>query len=256
MEALKRHLKPHQLVFSVLYPATLLVAFFYSTVGNPPDTYFSSKRNIFNVFFVKIGWFWVTLAYFLYLYLVPSRRLQNIQAFSSGLTRYALVTLYWYLMTQWLLGPSFIDRVYVLSGGKCASLLQDTEISAQFASVMQQQVCRKMGGQWTGGHDVSGHCVLLIHASLFFWEELSWMFYNARPFIQMKQQDKAQYGAVVGVLALTALWWFMLFMTGVYFHGHYELLSGAIFGILGWAVLYLGVFPRLPAIGLPSSTLL
>jgi hypothetical protein len=140
-------------------------------------------------------------------------------------------------MTQSLLGPSFIDRVYVLSGGKCASLLQDTEISAQLASVVQQQVCRKMGGQWTGGHDVSGHCVLLIHANLFLWEELNWMFYDASPFLRMKERDKAQYGSVVGVLALSMLWWFMLFMTGVYFHGHFEVLSGAIFGILGWAVL-------------------
>ncbi|EPB87793.1 hypothetical protein HMPREF1544_05453 [Mucor circinelloides 1006PhL] len=256
MDTLKKYLKPHQIVPLILYPSTVLLAFLYSIVGHPPDSYFSSKRNIFNVFFVKIGWFWVTLLYFVYLYLVRSRRLQNTQAFIAGSARYVLVTLYWYFMTQWLFGPSFIDRVYVLTGGKCTSLLQDTKMNAELAMVVQQQVCRRMGGQWTGGHDVSGHCVLLIHASMFFWEELSWMFYNAKPFIQMKARDRAQYFSVVSVLLLASLWYIMLFMTGVYFHGHFEILSGAIFGVLGWALLYLGVFPRLPSVGLPSTTAL
>ncbi|CEP16652.1 hypothetical protein [Parasitella parasitica] len=255
MDMLRKYLKPHQAVALVLYPSTVLIAFLYSTIGHPPDSYFSSKRNIFNLFFVKIGWFWVTLVYFAYLYLVGSRRLQNTQAFIRGASRYALVTLYWYIMTQWLLGPSFIDRVYVLTGGKCSSLLQDTKLNVELATVVQQQVCRRMGGQWTGGHDVSGHCVLLIHASLFLWEELSWMFYNATPFIQMKTRDRAQYFSVVSVLSLASLWYVMLFMTGVYFHGHFEILSGSIFGVLGWALLYLGVFPRLPEIGLAAATI-
>ncbi|KAI9361028.1 inositol phospholipid synthesis and fat-storage-inducing TM-domain-containing protein [Pilaira anomala] len=156
-------------------------------------------------------------------------------------------------MTQWLLGPSFIDRVYVLTGGKCASLLQDAESSAKLANVFQQQTCRQLGGNWAGGHDVSGHCVMLIHASLFFWEELSWMFYNASALVQMKSRDRAQYFSIVAVGAIAAIWWFMLFMTGVYFHGHFEILSGSIFGVLGWAVLYLGVFPNIPAIGVPAK---
>ncbi|KAI7890369.1 inositol phospholipid synthesis and fat-storage-inducing TM-domain-containing protein [Mucor mucedo] len=253
MEYLKKLLKPHQLVSAVLYPATVFIAFLYATVGNPPETYFSNKRNVLNQFFVKIGWFWVTLVYFAYLYNVRSKRLQNTNQFIQGTIRYVFVTLYWYIMTQWLFGPSFIDRVYVLTGGKCSSLVQDDfKASAQLANVFQQQTCRRLGGQWEGGHDVSGHCVMLIHASLFFWEELSWMFYNFTAFVEMKVRDRAQYWSIVSVLAIASIWWFMLFMTGVYFHGHFEILSGAIFGVLGWATLYLGVFPKIPAIGVPS----
>ncbi|KAI9482930.1 MAG: inositol phospholipid synthesis and fat-storage-inducing TM-domain-containing protein [Benjaminiella poitrasii] len=259
MDFIKKHLKPHQIVSSILYPSTVLIAFLYSVLGNPPNTYFSSKRNIFNVFFVKIGWFWVTLVYFIYLFFVRSKQGQNTQAFARGALRFVAVTIYWYVMTQWLFGPSFIDRVYVLTGGKCISLKQEKSslIGTEdlFATVVQQQVCRKLGGQWTGGHDVSGHCVLLIHASLFLWEELSWLFYNQEPLNTMKRENKSQFYSVMSVIALIGLWWLMLFMTGVYFHGHFELLSGAVFGVLGWALLYLGLFPRVPMFGLPSPSL-
>ncbi|KAI7903922.1 Fat storage-inducing transmembrane protein [Cokeromyces recurvatus] len=240
MEPLRRYLKPHQIVSFILYPATIFVAFLYSALGNPPNTYFSSKRNIFNVLFVKIGWFWVTLVYFVYLCLVRSRQFQNMQAFKSGTLRYFAVTLYWYAMTQWLFGPSFIDRIYILTGGKCISLNEHSNLTATeevLTTVVQQQVCRKLGGQWIGGHDVSGHCVLLIHASLFFWEELSWLFYNQIPLKKMKRENRVQFWSVISVLAIAVLWWVMLFMTGVYFHGHFELLSGAFFGVLGWAIL-------------------
>ncbi|KAI8379978.1 inositol phospholipid synthesis and fat-storage-inducing TM-domain-containing protein [Choanephora cucurbitarum] len=253
MDYIKPHLKLHQRYIVSLYPLTMVFAFLYSQLGSPPPSYFSNKRNIFNVFFVKVGWFWVTLVYFSYLFFVYSKRLKNTQAFVSGCARYLFVTLYWYLMTQWLLGPSFIDRVYVLTGGKCSSLLQNVDLDAKLANVVEQQVCRRLGGQWTGGHDVSGHCVLLIHASLFLWEELSWLFYDAKPVMNMQQRDRIQYGTVMAVLALLALWWTMLMMTGVYFHGQFEILSGTMFGILGWAILYLGAFPKIAQIGTPMT---
>jgi hypothetical protein len=237
MEELKRILKPHQIVAPLLYIATVFTAFTFATIGNPPNTYFSNKRNLFNVFFVKIGWFWVTLIYFIYLYAVRSKRLSQPQAFVQGSLRYVIVTVYWYLMTQWFLGPSFIDRVFVLTGGGCRSLLQDVQMSAQLASVFQQTSCRRMGGLWQGGHDVSGHCVLLIHASMFFWEELSWVYYTPKKFMELKLRDQLQWVATGLVMLLSLLWIFMLFMTGVYFHGHFEVLSGTIFGLLGWAVL-------------------
>lgn len=230
-------LKFHQVALLIVYPVVLILAVLYSNLGHPPESYFSKKHNVFNKYFVKIGWFWVTLVYFIYLYLVRSKRMQNTNTFISAAARYALVTLYWYCLTQWLFGPSFIDRIYVLSGGQCVSLLQDTTVNTQLATVFEQRACRKLGGNWSGGHDVSGHCVLLIHASLFLWEELSWIIYNVKPLTTMKVRDRAQYWSVVSVLGLLGLWLFMLFNTGVYFHGHYEILSGTFFGMLGWFTL-------------------
>ncbi|CAO3639790.1 unnamed protein product [Mucor hiemalis] len=81
------------------------------------------------------------------------------------------------------------------------------------------------------------------------------MFYNFNDFVRMKLNNRAQYWSVVSVLFIAGIWWFMLFMTGVYFHGHFEILSGSIFGILGWATLYVGVFPRVSFIGLPIPSL-
>ncbi|ORZ16381.1 Fat storage-inducing transmembrane protein [Absidia repens] len=174
-------------------------------------------------------------------------------------------------MTQWLLGPSFIDRVYVATGGSCAPLTvdgldlagakdetidaQEQQLTLLLSQTFRQSTCRQLGGKWSGGHDVSGHCVMLIHASLFLWEELSWLFYSIPSATQLKRSQPSAWYSLCTVMALLVLWWWMLVMTAIYFHGHFELLSGTVFGILGWASLYLGLFPNLPAIGLPPRSL-
>ncbi|ORX60301.1 hypothetical protein DM01DRAFT_320633 [Hesseltinella vesiculosa] len=161
-------------------------------------------------------------------------------------------------MTQWFLGPSLIDRIYVLSGGGChprAGVVSTMEQVQSLSVARTQSYCRGLGGQWSGGHDVSGHCVMLIHASLFFWEELSWLFYTTPVYYQLKSTAVNAWRSVNAILAVLVLSWWMMVMTAVYFHGHNELLTGSIFGVLGWAILYLGLFPRVPQIGLPSRTL-
>ncbi|CDH54018.1 inositol phospholipid biosynthesis protein scs3 [Lichtheimia corymbifera JMRC:FSU:9682] len=237
-----RQLRPHQKFAAAFYLCTVMISLIYAVTCHPPVNYFSNKRNLINVYFVKLGWLWTTIIYFIYLVNVLGKR----QSFERGLARYVCMSLYWYLMTQWLLGPSFIDRVFVATGGTCrdpsAMLIQD---------VYQQTMCRRAGGTWSGGHDVSGHCVLLIHSSLFLWEEVSWIWYSIPAVQRLKQQNGTPWLAFKLVCGLLALWWWMLVITSVYFHGHYELFTGCIFGIAGWAALYLGIFPRIPSIRLP-----
>ncbi|KAI8093395.1 Fat storage-inducing transmembrane protein [Halteromyces radiatus] len=180
-------------------------------------------------------------------------------------------------MTQWCFGPSFIDRVYVATGGSCVPISQQSSIlsgadnndgddlnltiqqqqqhTLLLSQTFRQATCRQLGGQWSGGHDVSGHCVMLIHASLFLWEELSWVFYSIPAATQLKRSQPTAWRALLAVLTLLGLWWWMLVMTAIYFHGHYELVSGTFFGVFGWAILYLGLFPKLTTIGLPSQSL-
>ncbi|KAI9313028.1 inositol phospholipid synthesis and fat-storage-inducing TM-domain-containing protein [Dichotomocladium elegans] len=199
-------------VIAAIYPLTVF-AFSTLVAGQVPETYFSDSNNALNVYFVKLGWLWTTLAF---ASMVPGWR---------AWARYTMTTLYWYAMTQWLLGPSFVDRVFIATGGGCSS--SDLLTS--------QSTCRLSGGQWIGGHDVSGHCVLLIHASLFLWEEM-----------RQRRRNNPNYKNSF-VMALLVLWWWMLDMTSIYFfHGPHELLSGVLFGMLGWALLYLGLYQLVP----------
>lgn len=237
-------LSPHQKVSVALYLLSVFVSFIYSDIFTPPQTYFSTKGNILNVFFIKKGWFWVTVVYGCYVYFILSKR-RTRQQVTQSIYRFTCVTVYWYVMTQWLLGPSFIDRVYVATGGSCAPpayddgdvSIQQQQLTLLLSHTFRQSTCRQLGGRWSGGHDVSGHCVMLIHASLFFWEELSWLFYSIPAATQLKRTQPSAWRSLLAVLALLVLWWWMLVMTAIYFHGHFELVSGCIFGVLGWASL-------------------
>ncbi|KAI9006588.1 Fat storage-inducing transmembrane protein [Phycomyces nitens] len=229
-------LKPYQNVLVSLYLITVFLGFLYSSIQQAPISYFSLKSNVFNKYFVKIGWFWVTVLYLPYLFLVISKAKLESQRFVQGLGRYIIITAYWYIMTQWFFGPSIIDRVFVATGGHCSSKTNSGDSVVALNDVFQQSSCRRLGGQWTGGHDVSGHCVMLIHASLFLWEELSWVFSSIPTFQRVRNRGGLEWYSIVSIFCLLGLWWWMVLMTSVYFHGHFELMSGCFFGILGWAV--------------------
>ncbi|KAG2217528.1 hypothetical protein INT45_009953 [Circinella minor] len=224
-------IKPYQWAALLLYPLTVL--FLSSTLaGHIPPSYFSNSHNIFNVYFVKLGWLWTTLAFSSLLIFQPTtttttRTTNNNNKLLQSLGRYICMTLYWIVMTQWLLGPSFVDRMFVATGGSCHFENTSSPLIAAAINknmILQQATCRSSGGRWHGGHDVSGHCVLLIHASLFLLEEL----------MHIKQGNKRKQVFIIGLLGL---WYWMLAMTSIYFHGYRELLSGTFFGILGWVIL-------------------
>ncbi|KAG2221355.1 hypothetical protein INT45_012401 [Circinella minor] len=243
-------LQPHQQFAVLFYILTVLISFIYSCLFTPPSNYFTNKRNLVNVLFVKMGWFWVTVVYMTYLYFIQSKK----QSYERGLARYGLITMYWYILTQWLFGPSFIDRVFVATGGSCTDLLAENNIIGAYG----YGACKRAGGNWGGGHDVSGHCVLLILSSLFLWEEVvAWGFYSIPTIQRIKANNTNRYGwwSVLAVYGLLLLWWWMLTITSAYFHGYFELLSGCFFGILGWAVVYIGILPQFPQIGLPPVQL-
>lgn len=120
-------------------------------------SYFAQKRNIFNIYFVKISWFWCTLGFFAFLALVsrgrgaqrrrtgekstidpPTTRtvqwtqdagLQwrqerdvadaRIRRVYQAFFRWALATSFWVLTTQWFFGPPLVDRGFALTGGAC-----------------------------------------------------------------------------------------------------------------------------------------
>ncbi|KAG0260751.1 hypothetical protein BG011_001648 [Mortierella polycephala] len=62
-------LLPHQyLVF--VFPVTLVLGSLFGFIGGNRPSYFSNKRNILNVLFVKNGWGWTSLVFLIYVAVV------------------------------------------------------------------------------------------------------------------------------------------------------------------------------------------
>lgn len=140
--------------------------------------YFAGKRNLINVLFVKRGWLWTSLAFlFLQLTTRPSSAAASptpittknraVNHYFQSTIRYALLTITWIFTTQWFFGPALIDRSYVLTGGHCEGLpakFEDNPVT-KFAAIYSSTVCKKEGGTWRGGHDISGHVFILVLSS-------------------------------------------------------------------------------------------
>ncbi|RUP46455.1 inositol phospholipid synthesis and fat-storage-inducing TM-domain-containing protein [Jimgerdemannia flammicorona] len=223
LQKIYRNIKSHQLLVFV-YLGIVFFGCLHSIFGSPHHSYWSSKRNILNIFFAKNGWFWTTIVYLAYANIIHPR-ISNGPHLARSLARWALATVYWYFLTQWFLGPSILDRFFTLTGGQCVSLTSD------LTSVATGLECKRGGGTWVGGHDVSGHCLLLIHSSLFLLEE-------TRGGIKGLEQQNT-IGKVLGwaVLGLLVMWAWMLLFTAMYFHEAMDLASGTLAGVTFWLIM-------------------
>lgn len=275
-------------VFSVLSPETRAAPYDPVLQSHHQDpsiapSYFARKSNIFNVFFVKRGWGWTTLAYFAFLFTHPSIA-PSPSNFTTrkvrGLIRWALATTWWFLITQWCFGPAIIDRGFRWTGGRCELAkmevaMGDTSIGDQLTAV----ACKAAGGKWKGGHDISGHVFLLVLATGFLMQEVGWavarwtgrgseeraviMADGALKGASVESETKSGEGSAEGTLgaggkfavgtAALSLW--MLLMTAIYFHTWFEKLTGLMSSLVGLYLLY--VVPRfVPAVrdivGLPG----
>ncbi len=111
-------------LFALLDPAARAAPYNATTQSHFASTapsYFAKKSNIFNVFFVKQGWAWVTFSYFFFLLTHPSTGPTGSVTPSRvrGALRWGIVTLWWIFVTQWFFGPPIIDRGFTLTGGQC-----------------------------------------------------------------------------------------------------------------------------------------
>ncbi|KAK9494567.1 inositol phospholipid synthesis and fat-storage-inducing TM-domain-containing protein [Lipomyces doorenjongii] len=215
-----------QLSIFLIYPSTIAVGSLISIVS-PPESYFGSRTNFFNVFFVKNGWFWTTITF-----MVHCIRLR-ISKPSKLAIRYVFATSWWFLFTQWFFGAPIMDRVFVGTGGVC--FVDDPEAvpgqERQVHDSWSSFGCRHVKGEWAGGHDISGHSFLLTHASLFLWFELLPVVMERGPLLR-------QINTKI-VFVTLALWWWMLLMTGIYFHTFTEKVTGWLCGIAEWAIIYI-----------------
>jgi len=240
-------------LFALLDPAARASPYNTTTqshFANTAPSYFAKKSNIFNVFFVKQGWAWVTFSYLFFLFTHPAmgpsptvspKRLR-------GLFRYSIVTAWWILVTQWCFGPAIIDRGFTLTGGQCELAEQagagnaDMDKTRLFVTGV---ACKAVGGRWKGGHDISGHVFLLVLGSMFLFEEVFHVVLKAggakeeRTIVMNDGAIKSAevegqlekgtttswtFGARI-VLGIGALCLYMLLMTAAYFHTWFEKVS-------------------------------
>ncbi|KAL9000745.1 MAG: hypothetical protein Q9188_005620, partial [Gyalolechia gomerana] len=163
---------PSEILLLITYPALLLLGSVFSLLdpsarnapysallqSHPPEfapNYFALKKNLFNQYFVKVGWFWFSVAWAVWVGvgvgMVKKARAERRQqqrvvevyddedekglnGVDEGLVltpqrlrslgRWALVTVWWMLVTQWCFGPALIDRGFRITGGQC-ELMRD-----------------------------------------------------------------------------------------------------------------------------------
>ncbi|XP_047993163.1 acyl-coenzyme A diphosphatase FITM2 [Leguminivora glycinivorella] len=237
-----------------------------------PKTYFSRSDNIFNQYFVKIGWFWtlfMTVPYVLltsYTTCCGNRKLIA----TAHLSRLAIATFFWY---TWTMIFNVIETKY----GRCNMKNVDNKV-----------MCLKNGGFWNG-FDISGHCFILIYSSLVMieearaingWERIKDYIRDEKharsiddksvslnPLRKISAEElevvKTSYekwtpyvrGFLIATTLLHILWDVMLVSTILYYHIMVEKFISGVIAIFTWFVTYRvwytipNVLPNLPGDG-------
>lgn len=237
---------PELLVIAV-YPLTVLLGEVLHHAMGHVDSYFSNKRNVINIVFVKQGWAWTifVLVYFL---------VQHYGLTKTTVLRILGGTAWWVVFTQWFFGLPLMDRIFLMTGGGCSH--ESFEIEIEQDIVIGSVMCRKMKGHWVGGHDPSGHVFLLVLSSLIMWFELLERGTLLNDLVKFRdsvqRSSSAQYGRITAclrvlthstmlLLGLLWLWWFMLLMTSTYYHYFSEKITGLIAAYIG---LLIYIVPR------------
>jgi hypothetical protein len=273
---------PTELALLSLYPAILAFGTLYAalspeTRGAPyseghvhfaqdpglAPSYFARKDNWLNVLFVKRGWAWITVAFYVFVGTHPAFRQRggdgvgwNVKRVSGALMRWGMVTAWWVFVTQWFFGPPIIDRGFRWTGGKCEVVeTQVTKGEGSVGDVFTAAACRTAGGSWRGGHDISGHVFLLVLGSFFLLQEVGWTAARWARYLgeersvvmhdgavkgaqlEMERRDREEDtgreltllealghgGTLVAVVVVLCGW--MLLMTAIYFHTWFEKVS-------------------------------
>ncbi|KAG9232560.1 inositol phospholipid synthesis and fat-storage-inducing TM-domain-containing protein [Amylocarpus encephaloides] len=274
-------------LFALLDPSARNAPYNATTQSHHAETapsYFAKKSNIFNKFFVKQGWAWVTFSYFFFLFTHPSAgpALNITPKRIRGAFRYGIVTLWWIFVTQWFFGPAIIDRGFRLTGGQC-ELVREAEAGNVDMDDTRQVVtafaCKAIGGKWKGGHDISGHVFLLVLGSMFLFEEVFHAVFRSQKKkeqrtifmldgatksaeveadpsgnLSVERQAYWTLGAKI-VLGVAGLSVYMLLMTAAYFHTWFEKFTGLVVALGGIFVVYFvprALPPLRGVIGMPG----
>lgn len=261
-------------IFSTLSPSSRSAP--YSAISQSHDpafapSYFAQKKNVFNVYFVKVGWFWTSLAFAVFLAVHPNFSARRRVA---ALARYAAITTWWVFVTQWFFGPPLIDTMFRFTGGQCEKLRKGEDMS-DTRELITSATCKAVGGTWKGGHDISGHVFLLILGSSLLWHEflpaltrmeglrdgrLITLHDGKTASVAVEKEKEKPEGdatarGVKFALGVAGLMWWMLLMTAAYFHTWFEKFTGLAVAFAGlWIVYFMprGVPQVRAVLGMPG----
>ncbi|XP_072304601.1 acyl-coenzyme A diphosphatase FITM2 [Eucyclogobius newberryi] len=192
-----------------------------------PDTYFSSSKNVINLYFVKVSWGWTLLLLAPFVLLSNASFGRGLPFLTRRLLALPVATAVWYLFTEAFL------RIEEATG----SCFQTTGVAMELRSEFSSRAgCRSAGLHWLG-RDVSGHSFILAYAALFIVEETAPMGY-------LRNADvPAVPRLLLGVLyvalnGLVLLWVWMFCCTSLYFHQPLDKLLGTLCALLAWYSTY------------------
>lgn len=225
-----------------------------------PKTYFARSDNLFNAYFVKLGWAW-TLLFSTPFLCMTSYTLccgDHIKFIKNHLPRICIATFFWF---AWTKSFNIIESTF----GRCSVRGFDSKSS-----------CLKSGYLWHG-FDISGHAFILIYSSLVLIEEarpiMNWD--NIREHLRNEMHSRMTSETVarsnplkhlsdtevenlrylyekytlrirllfIGMTVMQLLWEVMLVGTMLYFHRMIEKVLSGIIAILTWYFTYRFWYP-------------
>lgn len=253
---------------SIFFDINLKVAlylgslFLISLIGDfmpYPKTYFARSDNLFNVYFVKMGWAWTLVLSLPFLFMTSyTLCCGDIQKMMKHhLPRIIIATFFWFVWTKLF---NVIENAY----GHCNNRKFDSK-----------STCLKAGAFWNG-FDISGHAFILIYSSLVLIEEakpiIGWEYIkehirneehnrmvgeksSTNPLRNLdddhirtlktlyEKYTPAIRTLFIGLTVLQLLWDIMLVCTMLYFHKMIEKVLSGIFAILTWYFCYRFWYP-------------
>ncbi|CAD5116644.1 unnamed protein product [Dimorphilus gyrociliatus] len=224
-----------------------------------PRSYFSNKKNFFNQYFAKLGWFWTfSIAGMFIISTSYVYTLANRRRITSNLLRLLVATGLWYVSTT---AFNFIERI--------------TGFCSNNPSITWKRECVRNGGTWVG-FDISGHCFLLTYAILILHEEAKVLRGWERIPDQIEKEVregtcripesdrnsfKLLYDRITPTIrvcfvlmaSLAILWEVMLFITVLYFHNMPQKLTGTCVACMCWLITYSGYYHHDNSPGMPGK---
>ncbi|KAM4563120.1 acyl-coenzyme A diphosphatase FITM2 [Odontesthes bonariensis] len=191
-----------------------------------PQTYFSSSKNVVNVYFVKVSWGWTLLLLTPFLLLSNSTFSRSVSFLGWRLLSLVVATFIWYVCTETFFHIEDMT-------GTCFENVASTVVNKEFIS---KATCRQAGFHWEG-YDISGHSFILTFSALLIMEETTPMVFLRTTSLSVLPRMVLNL-LYVALNMIIIIWVWMFACTSVYFHDPSHKLLGTMCGVLGWYATY------------------